>query len=268
MELLSLVFSMSESLFATSMFCSSNGSAGSPSCYGPCSAEPTADAYRAVFLCVSLLASVPITNDDIDFIIYKFREWGSLYSNTPKIDVVTEGKVVRKKHERTYKFKFIMENGLHCTGLIYMNTNGRGKHGWNCRGKEWKAKPHSGHNRLLLLSCIFVLSESRSLNKKDKKYLIGRVSEWDNAPDPVKIAKGTVTTKHGAKKYKFVYKTEDGSSCDAELDVKKSGKGHYSWQCVMTDKLEDEDYDEDDEMRRRQLRKKKKPSVMKGTGVL
>ncbi|KAF6199364.1 hypothetical protein GE061_007390 [Apolygus lucorum] len=121
---------------------------------------------------------------------------------------------------------------------------------------------------LLLLSCIFILAESKLLTKKDKKYLLERVSEWDNAPEALKIVKGTVTTKRGTTMYKFVYKTEDGSSCDAEMDEKKNRTGRYTWECVMTNILDDEESDDDYEMRRRQLRKNKKPSVMKGTGVL
>ncbi|KAF6199361.1 hypothetical protein GE061_007387 [Apolygus lucorum] len=120
---------------------------------------------------------------------------------------------------------------------------------------------------LLLLSCIFVLSESRAVNKKEKHYLIKTVSEWDKAPEAVKIVEGTVTRKHGTKKYKFVYKADDGSCCEAVLNVKKSGTGHYTWECKTTEKLDDES-DEHYKMRRRHLRKNKKPTEMKGSGEL
>ncbi|KAF6199362.1 hypothetical protein GE061_007388 [Apolygus lucorum] len=118
---------------------------------------------------------------------------------------------------------------------------------------------------LLLLSCIFVLSESRSLNKKDKKYLLKRISEWDNAPECVKITKGTVTRKCGIMHYKFVYKTEDGSSCKAEMNVKKDGTGRYSWECDPTCKSDDEDCEDDSNLRRRHLRGNKKSTELKGS---
>ncbi|KAF6199363.1 hypothetical protein GE061_007389 [Apolygus lucorum] len=118
---------------------------------------------------------------------------------------------------------------------------------------------------LLLLSCIFVLSESRSLNRKDKIYLLKRITEWDNAPEAVKIAKGRVTTKHKAKKYKFVFKTDDGSSCNAVMNVNKNGTGRYSWECDSTHKS-DEESDEHYKMRRRHLRGNKKPTELEGSG--
>ncbi|KAF6199360.1 hypothetical protein GE061_007386 [Apolygus lucorum] len=91
---------------------------------------------------------------------------------------------------------------------------------------------------LLLLSCIFVLSESRAVTQKEKHYLLERISEWDKAPEAVKIVEGRVTTRHGTKKYRFVYKAEDCSSCEAVLNVKKSGKGHYTWECKRRDVYE------------------------------
>uniref|UniRef100_A0A0A9XDB3 Voltage-dependent N-type calcium channel subunit alpha-1B n=1 Tax=Lygus hesperus TaxID=30085 RepID=A0A0A9XDB3_LYGHE len=124
---------------------------------------------------------------------------------------------------------------------------------------------------LLLLSYIAV-SISRPLTRKDKNYLLAKMTDWDDAPEAEKILNGTVTVNfNGTKKYKFVYTTANGSACIAKLRIKENGNGRYDWECLMKKRREPETEEEDDsesyDFATRQLHPDD-DNFMKGTGTI